>query len=46
MRAKEFITEQTSLDGIHDGLDVAAKTLPYTYTVDQLCRSIEKPRFL
>jgi hypothetical protein len=36
MRAKEFITEQTSLDSIHDGLDVAAKTLPYTYTVDQL----------
>lgn len=35
MRAKEFITEQ-KLNDVHDGLDVAAKSLPYTYVLPEL----------
>lgn len=35
MRAREFITEQTLAD-VHDGLDVAAKSLPYTYVIPEL----------
>jgi len=35
MRAREFITEQ-KLNDIHDGLDVAAKSLPYTYVIPEL----------
>lgn len=35
MRAKEFITEQ-KLDSVHDGLDVVAKSLPYTYVLPEL----------
>ena len=35
MRAREFITEQ-KLSDVHDGLDVAAKSLPYTYTLPEL----------
>lgn len=35
MRAKEFITEQ-KLQDVHDGLDIAAKSLPYTYVIPEL----------
>lgn len=35
MRAREFITEQ-KLSDVHDGLDVAAKSLPYTYIIPKL----------
>jgi len=35
MRAREFITEQ-KLSDVHDGLDVAARSLPYTYTIPEL----------
>lgn len=35
MRAHEFITEQ-KLSDVHDGLDVAAKSLPYTYIIPEL----------
>jgi len=35
MRAKEFITEQ-KLSDVHDGLDVASKSLPYTYVIPEL----------
>lgn len=35
MRAREFITEQ-SLDKVHDALEVAAKSLPYTYVLPEL----------
>lgn len=35
MRAREFITEQ-NLSDVHDGLDVAAKSLPYTYVIPEL----------
>lgn len=35
MRAKEFITEQ-KLSDVHDGLDVVAKSLPYTYVLPEL----------
>jgi len=35
MRAYEFITEQR-LDQVHDGLDVANKSLPNTYVIPEL----------
>lgn len=35
MRAKEFISEQ-KLSDVHDGLEVAAKALPFTYIVPEL----------
>lgn len=35
MRAKEFINEQ-KLTTVHDGLEVAAKALPYTYAIPEL----------
>lgn len=35
MRAKEFLTEQ-ELDHVHDYLDIAAKSLPYTYVIPDL----------
>jgi hypothetical protein len=35
MRAREFITEQR-LDQVHDGLDVANKSLPNTYIIPEL----------
>lgn len=35
MRASEFITEQ-KLSDVHDGLEVAAKSLPYTYILPEL----------
>ena len=35
MRASEFITEQ-KLSDVHDGLEVAAKSLPYTYIIPEL----------
>ena len=35
MRAREFITEQR-LDQVHDGLDVANKSLPNTYVIPDL----------
>jgi len=35
MRAREFISEQ-KLSDIHDGLDIAAKSLPYTYIIPEL----------
>jgi hypothetical protein len=35
MRAREFITEQR-LDQIHDGLDIASKSLPHTYVIPEL----------
>jgi hypothetical protein len=38
MRAKEFLTEQ-ELSDVHDGLDVAALSLPYTYMMKELPNS-------
>jgi hypothetical protein len=38
MRAKEFITE-TALNKVHDGLDVAAMSLPNTYVIPELKNS-------
>lgn len=35
MRAKEFIYEQ-KLSDVHDGLEVAARALPYTYSIPDL----------
>lgn len=35
MRAREFISEQ-KLSDVHDGLDVASKSLPYTYVIPEL----------
>lgn len=35
MRAKEFLTEQ-ELDHIHDGLEIVARSLPYTYIIPDL----------
>ena len=35
MRAREFITEQ-SLGQIHDGLDIASKSLPNTFVIPEL----------
>jgi hypothetical protein len=35
MRAREFITEQ-KLDSVHDGLEVASKSLPHTYVIPEL----------
>lgn len=35
MRAREFITEQR-LDQVHDGLEVASKSLPNTYVIPEL----------
>lgn len=35
MRAKEFLTEQ-DLSDIHDGLEVVAMSLPYTYKINKL----------
>lgn len=35
MRAREFITEQ-KLDQVHDGLEVASKSLPNTYIIPEL----------
>lgn len=35
MRAREFITEQ-KLSDVHDGLDVANRSLPYTYVLPEL----------
>jgi hypothetical protein len=35
MRAREFITEQR-LDQVHDGLDVANKSLPNTFVIPEL----------
>ena len=35
MRAKEFINEQ-KLSDVHDGLDVAARALPYTFAIPDL----------
>lgn len=35
MRAREFINEQ-KLSDVHDGLEVAAKALPYTYVIPEL----------
>ena len=35
MRAKEFIKEQ-KLSDMHDGLDVAAKSLPNTFVIPEL----------
>ena len=38
MRAKEFLTEQELAD-VHDNLDVAALSLPYTYMMPELNNS-------
>jgi len=38
MRAREFLTEQ-ELSDVHDGLDVAALSLPYTYMMPELQNS-------
>ena len=38
MRAREFITEQR-LDQVHDGLEVASKSLPGTYVITDLKNS-------
>lgn len=38
MRAREFLTEQELAD-VHDGLDVAALSLPYTYMMPELQNS-------
>lgn len=38
MRAKEFLTEQELTD-VHDGLDIAALSLPYTYMMTELPNS-------
>jgi len=38
MRAKEFLTEQELAD-VHDGLDVAFLSLPYTYMIPELSNS-------
>ncbi len=38
MRAKEFLTEQ-ELNDVHDGLDVAFLSLPYTYVIPELSNS-------
>ena len=38
MRAKEFLTEQ-QLQDVHDALDVAALSLPYTYMMPELQNS-------
>lgn len=38
MRAKEFLTEQ-DLSEIHDGLDIARWSLPYTYMMPELNNS-------
>ncbi len=38
MRAKEFLTEQ-ELSNVHDGLDVAFLSLPYTYVIPELSNS-------
>jgi hypothetical protein len=38
MRAKEFLTEQ-QLSDVHDGLDVAFMSLPYTYMIPELSNS-------
>ena len=38
MRAKEFLTEQELAD-VHDGLDVASLSLPYTYMMPELQNS-------
>lgn len=38
MRAKEFLTEQ-ELDHVHDALEIAAKSLPYTYVIPELPNS-------
>lgn len=38
MRAKEFLTEQELAD-VHDGLDVASLSLPYTYMMPELNNS-------
>lgn len=38
MRAKEFLTEQ-ELSDVHDALDVAALSLPYTYMMPELQNS-------
>ena len=35
MRAKEFLTEQ-QLSDVHDGLDIAKYSLPYTYKLTNL----------
>jgi hypothetical protein len=35
MRAREFISEQ-KLSDVHDGLDVASKSLPNTYVIPEL----------
>jgi len=35
MRAREFIAEQ-KLSDVHDGLDVASKSLPNTYVIPEL----------
>ena len=35
MRAREFIVEQ-KLSDVHDGLDVASKSLPNTYVIPEL----------
>ena len=35
MRAKEFLTEQ-QLQDVHDALDIANLSLPYTYKMNQL----------
>jgi hypothetical protein len=38
MRAKEFLTEQ-ELSDVHDGLDVASLSLPFTYMMPELNNS-------
>jgi len=38
MRAKEFLTEQ-ELSDVHDGLDVAFMSLPYTYVIPEISNS-------
>jgi len=38
MRAREFITEN-KLSDVHDGLDVAFMSLPYTYMIPELSNS-------
>ena len=38
MRAKEFLTEQ-QLSDVHDALDVASLSLPYTYMMPELNNS-------
>lgn len=35
MRASEFITEQ-KLTGVHDGLEIASRSLPHTYIITDL----------